>query len=122
MRETIQSKLEEIPDLEVGTEFNDEILEEGKTYFSFLFDENYQNSDTDRNFTYRTSLVGYVKRKTVNTENTLEIVDERTDEVVEKLKELNIRCSTSDISISDNIKKIRVTGSVNYNEINNRLV
>ena len=45
MREFIQSKLEEIEDLEVTSENSDDILEEGKTYFSFTLYKNYVDGD-----------------------------------------------------------------------------
>ena len=53
MREDLQDLLNEIQDLQVSTEIPDEILEEGKTYFSFTLQEDYQNGDYDNNYTYR---------------------------------------------------------------------
>ena len=122
MRETIQQKLEEIQDLEVMPEIPDDMLEEGKTYFSFNLQENFVNSDLSNNFTYNPSIVGYVKRKNIPTENTLEIVDTKTKEICSKLKELNFKSSYRDVSMLDNIRKNMVTSRGLYNEINNTLV
>lgn len=122
MRETIQQKLEEIQELEVTSEIPDDLLEEGKTYFSFTLQENYLNSDLNSNYTYQPVLSGYVKRKVIPTENTLSIVDTKTKEICSKLKELNIRSSYKDVSVLDNIRKSMITGSGKYNEINNTLV
>ena len=121
MREDLQDLLNEIQDLQVSTEIPDEILEEGKTYFSFTLQEDYQNSDYDNNYTYRVSIIGFLKRKKDNTENTLEILDNKTKEIIEKFKEFNFKCSYRDESALDYIKKIRITGYATYNEINNKL-
>lgn len=121
MREDLQDLLNEIQDLQVSTEIPDEILEEGKTYFSFILQEDYQNSDYDNNYTYRVSIIGFLKRKKDNTENTLDILDNKAKEIIDKFKEFNFKCSYRDESALDYIKKIRITGYATYNEINNIL-
>ena len=120
MRELIQSKLEEIEGLEVTTEIPDDLIEDGKTYFSFSLQNDYPNSDLDKNYTYRPSFIGFVKRRNINTENTLEIIDNVTMKIVNKFKELNFRTSYNDITV-DSIQKIRITGNSFYNEITERL-
>jgi len=126
MRETIQQKLEEInteyTHIDIGAEVPDDMLENSTTYFSFTFSDNFVDSDMDNNFTKRVEIIGYVKRLVNSNENTLEIVDSATDDIISKLKELNIRCSSDDVSMLDNIRKIRITGTGMYNEINNILV
>lgn len=121
MREDLQDLLNEIQDLQVSTEIPDEILEEGKTYFSFTLQEDYQNSDYDNNYTYRVNIIGFLKRKKDNTENTLDILDNKAKEIIDKFKEFNFKCSYRDESALDYIKKIRITGYATYNEINNKL-
>ena len=122
MRETIQSKLISLTDIDVGAEVPDDMLESNKTYFSFTFADNYVDSDFDLNETRRVEIIGYVKRLVNSAENTLEIVDTACDNIISKLKELNIHCSSDDVSMLDNIQKIRITGTGMYNEINNKLV
>ena len=122
MRETIQSKLISLTDIDVGAEVPDDMLESNKTYFSFTFADNYVDSDFDLNETRRVEIIGYVKRLVNSAENTLEIVDTACDNIISKLKELNIHCSSDDVSMLDNIRKIRITGTGIYNEINNKLV
>lgn len=121
LRELIQSKFEEIQDLEASPEKPDEVLEQGKTYFSYTLRRRYVNSDHDKNFTYRINLIGYIKRLQNDEENTLEIVDKMSDKLKEKMKELNIKASFDDVSIMDGIRKIQVMAEVEYNEINNGL-
>ena len=121
MREDLQDLLNEIQDLQVSTEIPDEILEEGKTYFSFTLQEDYQNGDYDNNYTYRVSIISFLKRKKDNTENTLDILDNKAKEIIDKFKEFNFKCSYRDESALDYIKKIRITGYATYNEINNIL-
>ena len=121
LRETLQAKFEEIQDLEVSPEIPDDVLEKGKTYFSYTVSKRYVNSDFEKNFTYRVSISGFIKRLQDDEEDTLKIVDEKSDEIKEKMKELNIKSNFDDVSIMDNIRKIRVTAQVSYNEINNSL-
>lgn len=121
MREFIQSKLEEIENLEVTTEIPDDLLEDEKTYFSFSLQEDYQNSDLDNNYTFRPSFIGFVKRRDLSTENTLAIIDDMTKKIIEKFKELNFKSSYNDVTV-DSIRKIKITGYSLYNEINNTLL
>lgn len=122
LREFIQSKLEEIQDLEVTPEIPDDVLEKNKTYFSYSLQKTYVNSDIDKNFTYNVNLIGFIKRINDDEENTLKIVDNTSYEIEKKLKELNIRTSFLDVTVIDGIRKIQVTGETLYNEINNTLV
>jgi len=121
LREILQSKFEEIQDLEISPEIPDDVLEKGKTYFTFTLSKRYSDGDFDKNFTYRVNITGFVKRLKDDEENTLAIVDIKADELKEKMKELNIKSSFNDISIMDGIRKIQVTAQVSYNEINNAL-
>lgn len=122
MRETIQSKLNELEDIECGEPIADDIIEDGKTYFGYQINKSYINSDMERNYTYRLSMIGYISRRKISTENTTKIVDEAAEEIIEKLKELNFKCNLEDVSIENNIKKIKISGHVEFNEINNKLI
>lgn len=122
LRTLIQTKLEEIQDIETTPEIPDDILEKDTTYFSYTLQSNYNGSDTSQNYTYRVNLLGYVKRLQNDTENTLKIVDDATTEIKNKLKELNIHTSFNDVSVIDGIRKIQVRGECMYNEINKGLV
>lgn len=122
LRSLIQAKLEEIQDIEVSAELPDDVIEDGKTYFSYSLQRTSINSDTDRNFTYKVNLNGIIKRKNNSTENTLQIIDNAQDEIEEKLKEINIMTDFNDVSVLDSIKKTSVTGRVKYNEINKGLL
>jgi hypothetical protein len=121
LRDLIQAKLEEIQNLEVTSEIPDSMLEEDTTYFSYNLQKTYISSDHDKNYTYRINLTGYIKRLENPEENTLEITDKIADEIENKLKELNIKSSYIDITVTDGIRKKQVTGETIYNEIDNRL-
>lgn len=122
MREFIQAKLEEIQNLEVTAENSDDILEKGITYFSFTLYKNYIDSDLNKNYTYNQNLIGFIKRLEDPTENTLSIIDTIQDKIEEKLKEINIKTSFQDVSVTNGIRKTRCIGNCLYNEINNELV
>lgn len=122
MRTDIQSLLDELENIEIGPEVADDVIEGYTTYFSFSLTENNLGSDTDKNYTYRVNLIGYVKRLVKSDENTLQIVDNAVEDIISKLKEFNIACSYSDVSALDSIIKVRISGTATYNQINNRLV
>lgn len=121
MRTLIQSRLNEINSVDSGEMVSDDIVENNITYFGYQIQKNYIDSDMSRNDTYKVTITGYVIRRIKPNENTTEIVDEATDEVINKLKELNFKCNSQDVSISNNIRKTRIDGYTQYNEINNKL-
>lgn len=122
MRTTIQAKLEEIEDIESGEPITDDIIEDGKTYFGYQISKIYLDSDMSKNHSYRVSLTGHISRRILVEDNTTEIVDNAVEAIINKLKELNFKCNSEDVSISNNIKKSRISGYVEYNEINNKLI
>jgi len=122
MRALIQNKLEELKTIECGEIISDDIIEDDVTYFGYQVNKNFVNGDFDHNYTYRVSITGYVTRRVKAEENTTEIVDNAADEVIIKLKELNFKCNSEDISIDNNIKKMKINGYTTYNEINNKLL
>ena len=122
MREYIQTALNTLTDIDSGNFQPDGIIEAGTTYFGYQLTENYQESDFDKNDTRRVSILGFITRKTSSDENTLEIIDEASETVRDKLKELNFKISLEDVTLTDEIRKIKVTGYVYYNSMNNNLV
>lgn len=121
LRDLLQTKFEEIQDLEVSSDITDDVLIKGKTYFTYQLYKNYGGSDTDQNYTYRINLLGFIERIKDDEENSLEIVDEISNKLENKMKELNMKSSFTDVSVIDGIKKIQVQAEVSYNEINNSL-
>lgn len=122
MRETIQSKLEELENIDSGKIIPDDIVVENTTYFGYELSKNYIGSDLNKNYTYRQNLTGYVVRLLDTTENTQEIVDIAVKNIINKLKELNFKCNSRDINLTDNLVKVQITGYVDYNEINNEFI
>lgn len=121
LRDIIQSKLNEIDNIDSGPPIPDDIVELGKTYFGYELQEDSIGSDMDRNYTMQMSLTGRLVRKNDPTENTLEKIDIALSKLKSKLKELNIKYSYRDISMDNGIRKILVTGNVTYNEIKKKI-
>ena len=117
LRELIQSKFNEIIDLESGPPIPDSVVEEGKTYFGYELSEDFLYSDMDSNYVMQVNIIGRIVRKNNISENTLEIIDKTLEELKKKLKELKIRYSYKDVTMDNNIRKILVTGNVKYNEL-----
>lgn len=122
MREYIQSKLNELSNIEIGPFIPDGMIENKTTYFGYQLQEDYQSSDADKNDHIRVSIQGFVLRKVSTNEDTLQIIDEASNQIKNKLKELNFKVSLKDVTLDDDIRKIQVTGYVYYNEINNKLI
>ena len=118
LRKFIQSKLEEINDIEVGTELPDDMLVLNQVYFSYLLQSEYLDSDFDNNYTYDVTIIGYLKVKTSTDTDSLLIIDNAQEKLNEKLKEINFKCSFNDVSIIDNIRKVQIVAHAKYNEIN----
>ena len=66
-------------------------------------------------------MLGFIERIQDDEENTLEIIDIKSKELENKMKDLNMKSSFTDVSVIDRIKKIQVQAEVSYNEINNGL-
>lgn len=122
MRTFIQTKLNELENIECGEMISDDIVEDNVTYFGYQITKSYINNDFDKNCTYRVNLTGYVTRRIQADENTTQIVDDASEDIVDKLKEINFKCNIEDASIENNIRKSRITGYADYNEINNKLI
>lgn len=122
MRALIQNKLQELENIDCGEIISDDIIEDDVTYFGYQINKNFVNGDFDHNYTYRVSITGYVTRRIKPEENTTQIVDNASDDIINKLKELNFKCNSEDISIDNNIKKMKINGYTTYNEINNKLL
>ena len=122
LRQFIQAKLEELDDIEVGTELPDEMLVEDKVYFSYLLNNNNIDNDFDRNGTYNVSIIGYLKLKSSPEIDSLDVIDKAQIELKNKLKEINFSVSYNDVSIIDDIRKIQVRANAKYNDINNGII
>lgn len=122
MRTLIQQKLDELDYIDSGEIISDDIIEDNVTYFGYQINKNYINSDMSQNYTYKVSIIGYIVRRIKDKENTTKIVDIATDNIIKKLKELNFKCNSEDVSISNNIRKTKITGYTKYNEINDKLI
>ena len=122
LRQFIQRKLNEIMDIEVGTELPDDMLVQDKVYFSYLLNNDHVDNDFDRNGTYNVSIIGYLKLKSSVDIDDLSVIDNAQKELKNKLKEINFNVSFRDVSIIDEIRKIQVTATAVYNEINNGII
>lgn len=122
LRNLIQSKLNEISNVDSGVPIPDDVVENGKTYFGYELQEDNIGSDLEKNYTMQISITGRIVRKNIPDENTLEIIDNALDAIKKTLKGLNFKYSYRDITLENGIRKILVTGNAKYNEINKKFV
>ena len=118
LRQFIQNKLNELDDIEVGTELPDDMLVLDQVYFSYLLSNDLLDNDFELNGTYNVSIIGYLKVKTSKDVDSLNVIDIAQEELNNKLKEINFKSSFKDVSIIDDIRKVQVIARAKYNEIN----
>ena len=121
IRKLIQSKLNECALVSSGVAIADDMVEVGQTYFGYEIQRSFRDEDYDNNYTYEINISGRLVRKNDSTENTIQIIDEALNELVEKLKEIHVRCNTRDVTMEDSLRKVVVTGYFNYDELTNKI-
>lgn len=109
--------------IDCGPAKPDGMVEEGQTYFGYELSENNIQIDFDRNQSMEIVLTGRLVRKNDPTEDTLQIIDDCMEELKAAFKDLNLRYSYRDVSdFQDGFKKIAVTGTARYNELNKGII
>lgn len=118
-RTLVQGKLNLINDLESGEVVSDELIEEDKYYFGYRIRHTGVRFNLDYSNKHETILLtGYLSTKG----GSLSKLDMFTDEIVSKLEELRIICSTDDIStIGSKVRKVLITGYVAYDNLDGLL-
>lgn len=122
LREFIQNKIDELTEIDVGTEVPDDMLVLNKVYFSYLLSNDLLDKDFDQNGTYDVSIIGYLKLKVSKDIDSLRVIDIAQENLKNKLKEINFGVSFKDVSIIDDIRKIQVIAHAKYNEINKGII
>lgn len=118
-RTLVQGKLNLIADLESGEIVSDELIEEGKYYFGYRVRHTGVKFNLDYSNKHETiMLTGYLSTKG----GSLVKLDKFTDEIVKKLSELRIICTYDDVStIGSKVRKVLITGYVNYDNLDGLL-
>lgn len=119
LRVMIQSKLNEIDNLESGVIVGDDMIEEGKYYFGYKINTIGARHNLDySNKTEIYTITGYLSTKG----GTLSNLDTFTDKIVDKLEELRFLMSSQDITTLDTtVRKVLITGSVRYDYLDGLL-
>ena len=110
MRVAIQKKLNETS-IDCGNFKADDVLESGETYFGYQINNNFVDTDMESTYEMKTNIIGYVTRLENTKENTLMIVDNAVQEIINKLKELGFRTTYEDVSLENGIRKVQITGN-----------
>ena len=122
LRQLIQTRLNAVNTVDSGAPFPDDMIEDGQTYFGYSLNQNYIDGDFDKNYSMQITINGHLVRKNNDVENTLSILDTALESILSALKSLNFKYSYEDVSISNDIRKIHISGVVRYNEINHWLI
>lgn len=117
-RTMVQSKLDLISGMTAGRPISDDVIEEGKYYFGYTVTTSTLSNNLDySNDVMIINITGHLSTKN----GKLEKFDKFTDSIVDKLSELRIRATTSDVSTLDGIRKVMITGNVNLNTLDGQL-
>lgn len=122
LRVTIQTALNTIQNVDSGVPIPDNVVEDGTTYFGYELQTNatFQTYDKDEEKTIL--LIGRVVRVDNPDENTLAIVDEATNDIIDVLRGLNFYCQARDITIDQNIRKTEISGTAVYDSMNDTII
>ena len=110
MRVAIQKKLNETS-IDCGNFKADDVLVSGETYFGYQINNNFVDTDMESTYEMKTNIIGDVTRLENTKENTLMIVDNAVQEIINKLKELGFRTTYEDVSLENGIRKVQITGN-----------
>ena len=117
-RTMVQSKLDSISGMTAGRPISDDVIEEEKYYFGYTVTTSTLANNLDySNDVMTINITGHLSTKN----GKLEKFDKFTDSIVDKLSELRIRATTSDVSTLDGIRKVMITGNVNLNTLDGQL-
>lgn len=118
-RRLVQSKLNTIENLQSGEIVGDDLIEENVYYFGYRITTSGINYNLDySNKKEIITLTGYLSTKN----STLSKFDEFTDSILNKLSELRILATATDISTLDTkVRKVMIVGSVNYDYLDGLL-
>lgn len=122
LRVLIQQTLETVATIDSGIPLADDMVEDNQTYFGYQLMETYIDSDYDKNYSMQVTIIGQLERKANASENTVLILDNALEELINALKSINFKCTYQDVTFDNNIRKISVTGVVRYNQINHFLI
>lgn len=115
----VQDKLKLIDGLDSGEVIGDELIEEGKYYFGYklkTIGSRYNLDYSNRNELI--TLTGYLSTKG----GSLAKLDEFTDNIIDKLSQLRLLCTSDDISVLDTkVRKVLITGTVRYDYLDGLL-
>ncbi len=122
LRIRIQTALSTIQDVEAGIPIPDEVVEEYTTYFGYELQMRNTFETYEKDSRVQIALIGRVVRVNEPDENTVAILDQATDDVLEVLKSLNFYCDVQDITIDQGIRKTLISGTAVYDEMNDTIV
>lgn len=118
-RRLVQEKLNSIADLESGEVIGDDLIEEDVYYFGYRTTTSgirYNLDYSDRRDLI--AITGYLSTKG----GSLAKFDEFTDQIIDKLAELKLLCTATDITTLDTkVRKVLISGTVNYNSLDGLL-
>lgn len=121
MKEFIEKNLKNL-NIETGPFIPDGVLEESKIYFGYTVQEDFSSRDQDYNDITRISIIGFLMLRNDPEENSLKIIDDKSNEIRTTLSNLNFKVSIKDVTQSNEILKKEITANAYCDEKNKKII
>ena len=118
LRKILQSKLEEIEDLNCGTPKTDDLVEENEIFYGYELTYSVNSSDLGYQYNdYSITLTG----RLVSKNKSLAIMDHMAQEIAKVLRDLRFKYTIQDVTEYSNTRKLIINGTTSMDEVNYNL-
>lgn len=118
LRKILQSKLEQIENLNSGTPKTDDLVEENEIFYGYELTYSVNSSDLGYQYNdYSITLTG----RLVSKNKSLAIMDHMAQEIAKVLRDLRFKYTIQDVTEYSTTKKLIINGTTSMDEVNYNL-
>ena len=118
LRKTLQSRLEQIENLNCGIPKTDDLVEENEIFYGYELTYSVNSSDLGYQYNdYSITLTG----RLVSKNKSLAIMDHMAQEIAKVLRDLRFKYTIQDVTEYSTTKKLIINGTTSMDEVNYNL-
>ena len=118
LRKILQSRLEQIENLNCGTPKTDDLVEENEIFYGYELTYSVNSSDLGYQYNdYSITLTG----RLVSKNKSLAIMDHTAQEIAQVLRDLRFKYTIQDVTEYSTTKKLIINGTNSMDEVNYNL-
>ena len=118
LRKILQSRLEQIENLNCGTPKTDDLVEENEIFYGYELTYSVNSSDLGYQYNdYSITLTG----RLVSKNKSLAIMDHTAQEIAQVLRDLRFKYTIQDVTEYSTTKKLIINGTTSMDEVNYNL-